>query len=264
MKLRTNIELTDEGKVIERETDTYVQKGENPANIIFKVMTEKAFWKFMLFLILLVGVKLVFTHQFMVMPKYYERVLGHDAPLGLLNAINPTIIVFGLILFIPIVGKFDIFKLIIVGTFVSALSVFVLIIPGKTVGTILNTTIENGYFVLILCQIILFALGEVIWSPRLSEYTVTIAPKGREGTYMSLAAMPMFIAKPVNGWLSGVLLNEYCPDDVMNGIVSGTRTFFNGPEMMWLIFSVIAISSPILVLTLKSFGSTGISVANFL
>jgi len=92
----------------------------------------------------------------------------------------------------------------------------------------------------------------MIWSPRLSEYTVTIAPKGREGAYMGLAALPMFLAKPLNSWLSGILLTKYCPDNVMEGIVSGVRDFWNGPEMMWLILGLISISSPILVLLFKN------------
>jgi len=203
--------------------------------------------------VLLVGVKLVFTHQFLVMRKYYERVLGDYAQIGILNAINPMIIVIGLILFIPILGRFNIFKLIIVGTFFSAISVFFLVIPGKMVGDAMGTSIEIGYLSIILAQIIVFAVGEVIWSPRLSEYTVTIAPKGKEGTYMSLAVLPMFVAKPLNGAISGRLLESYCPEGVMEGIQSGVRTFWNGPEFMWLVLGIISISSPILVLLLRNF-----------
>ena len=251
--LRTNIEIDDEGVIHTTDTDRYGAESDNPVSIMFEVMKEPAFWKFMFFLLLLIGVKLVFTHQFMVMPKYYERVMGHDAHIGLLNSINPTIIVLGLILFIPIVHRFKVFNLIIVGTFISALSLVALMIPGKIVGNALGDTIARGYLYIVLAQIVIFAIGEVIWSPRLSEYTVTIAPKGREGTYMSLAALPMFLAKPLNGFISGRLLNAYCPEDVMDGIVSGSRTFVNGPEMMWTIFAIIAISSPILVLVFRKF-----------
>jgi|GEM_PF-1383416 len=251
--LRTNIEIDDEGMIQTTKTDRYGAESDNPVSIMFEVMKEPAFWKFMFFLLLLIGVKLVFTHQFMVMPKYYERVMGHDAHIGFLNSINPSIIVIGLILFIPILPRFKVFNLIIVGTFVSSLSVAVLMIPGKWVGDTFGMTIANGYLAIVLAQIVIFAIGEVIWSPRLSEYTVTIAPKGREGTYMSLAALPMFLAKPLNGFISGRLLNAYCPEDVMDGIVSGSRTFANGPEMMWAIFALIAISSPILVLVFRKF-----------
>ena len=251
LTLRANIEVQDDGVVIEKEP-VKKEDRETPWAIAWSVIRESAFWRFMFFLLILIGVKLVFTHQFMVMPKYYQRVLGPDAQIGLLNMINPAIIVIGLVLFIPIVMRFSVFKLIIVGTFVSSLSVVFLMIPGKAF-TALGWSIENGYFMLIMLQIIFFAFGELIWSPRLSEYTVTIAPRGREGTYMSMAALPMFIAKPLNGWLSGMLLTEYCPEGVMNDIVSDSRSWSEGPEMMWLIFGIIAISSPILVLIFRKF-----------
>lgn len=249
--LRANIEVKEDGSIVEHAPKTKEER-EMPWTIALSVIKETAFWRFMLFISLLIGVKLTFTHQFLVMPKYYTRVLGDNASIGALNTINPAIITVGLILFIPIIMRFTVFRLIVVGTIVSSLSVFFLAIPGKFF-TVLGWSIENGYLMLVLLQIIVFAFGELIWSPRLSEYTVTIAPKGREGTYMSMAALPMFIAKPLNGWLSGRLLTEYCPDGVMNDIVSGARSWYNGPEMMWIIFGVIAISSPILVIVLQKF-----------
>jgi dipeptide/tripeptide permease len=247
--LRANVKIDDEGVVTEEPAKTKEER-EMPWAIAASVVKEGAFWRFMLFILLLIGVRLTFTHQFLVFPKYYTRVLGYDAPIGLMNTINPTIIVIGLILFIPVIMRFSVFRLIIVGTMVSALSVFMLVIPGKFF-TILGWSIREGYLFIALAQVVIFSFGELIWSPRLSEYTVTIAPKGREGSYMSMAALPMFIAKPLNGWLSGRLLTEYCPKGVMNDIVSGARTWYNGPEMMWLIFGTIALSSPILVLLLK-------------
>lgn len=248
--LRSNISVDDEGTIIETPPIAK-EKRENPITIAISVMKETAFWRFLLFISLLIGVKLTFTHQFIVFPKYYERVLGENAPIGLLNTINPTIITIGLILFIPVIMRFSVFRLIIVGTIVSSISVFALVIPAKLF-TVLGWSLHNGYLTLILLQIVIFSFGELIWSPRLSEYTVTIAPKGREGSYMSMAVLPMFIAKPLNGWLSGKLLTEYCPENVMDDIVSGARGWHNGPEMMWLILGLIAISSPILVLLLKN------------
>lgn len=252
MMLRGNIEVAEDEECTVQERP--VQKKEDqeaPWTIAMAVFKEPAFWRFMFFLVLLIGVKLVFTHQFLVMPKYYERVLGVYSQVGLLNTINPIIITIGLILMIPILGRFRVFDLIVVGTTISAISVFTLLIPGKWFQTNFGISIELGYLIVILAQIIIFAIGEMTWSPRLSEYTVTIAPKGREGAYMGLAALPMFLAKPLNGLLSGYLLENYCPEDVMDGIVAGTVNFWNGPEMMWLILGLISISSPILVVVFR-------------
>jgi len=250
LTLRSGIKVEEDGSIIEMPP-VKKENRENPIAIAISVMKESAFWRFMLFISLLIGVKLTFTHQFIVFPKYYTRILGENAPIGMMNTINPTIITIGLILFIPVIMRFSVFRLIIVGTIVSSLSVFALVIPAE-VFKLIGWSLHNGYLTLILIQIVVFSFGELIWSPRLSEYTVTIAPKGREGSYMSMAVLPMFIAKPLNGWLSGKLLTSYCPEGVMNDISSGARGWHNGPEMMWLILGLIAISSPILILMLKN------------
>lgn len=248
--LRSHVEVMDDGSVVEATPDPEAKR-EMPWTIFWEVVREKQFHRFLLFILLLIGVRLVFTHQFMVMPKYYTRVMGHDAPIGLLNAINPAIITIGLILFIPVIARFSVFRLILVGTTISAMSVFALCIPGKFF-TGLGWSLESGYLALILAQIIVFAVGEVIWSPRLQEYTVTIAPKGREGSYLSFSVLPMFLAKPLNGFLSGRLLADYCPEGVLDEISAGTRSYTEGPEMMWVIFAAIAISSPILIILLRN------------
>ena len=250
--LRPNIEvLDDDNCTVVEHPEKKKEERENPLQIAISVFKEKAFWRFMLFLILLLGVRLNFTHQFLVMPKYYDRVLGDYSAIGALNTINPIIITIGLILMMPLLSRFKVFSLIVLGTALSAISVFALTVPG-TVWVPFGFSIEIGYLIMILTQIVIFSVGELIWSPRLSEYTVTIAPKGREGSYMGLAALPMFIAKPLNSWLSGVLLTNFCPKNIMDDIVSGARSYFEGPEMMWLILGVLSITSPILVVLLRN------------
>lgn len=49
---------------------------------------ESAFRKLILFLVLTMGVRIVFTLQFLVMPKYYVRTLYDDFAIGSINAIN--------------------------------------------------------------------------------------------------------------------------------------------------------------------------------
>lgn len=86
--------------------------------------------------------------------------------------------------------------------------------------------------------VVVLSVGEVIYSPRVYEvralpppprcrraaaahpvahataaaqYTMLLAPRGREGLYTSLASAPMFVAKLFAGGLSGELLDRYCP-----------------------------------------------------
>jgi hypothetical protein len=43
------------------------------------------------------------------------------------------------------------------------------------------------------------------------DYTMDVAPEGREGLFGAIAAAPLFLAKLPTGVLSGYLLEEFCP-----------------------------------------------------
>eukprot|EP00301_Raphidiophrys_heterophryoidea_P007619 c12924_g1_i1.p2 GENE.c12924_g1_i1~~c12924_g1_i1.p2 ORF type:complete len:149 (+),score=42.66 c12924_g1_i1:194-640(+) len=82
--------------------------------------------------------------------------------------------------------------------------------------------------------VVILSVGEAIWSPRLYEYTVAIAPKGREGTYAGLSSAPYFVAKLGVGYIGGVLLEAYCP---ASPCAKGW--------MMWMIIGFTTIIGPI-------------------
>lgn len=50
--------------------------------------------------------------------------------------------------------------------------------------------------------------------PRFSRYVARVAPKDKVASYMSLAALPMFIAKPINGIIGGLLVAYLCYDGI--------------------------------------------------
>jgi hypothetical protein len=69
------------------------------------------------------------------------------------------------------------------------------------------------YMMAILCMVLL-SIGEVIWSPKLNEYTAAIAPPGQEGTYLGLTMVPWFLAKTVVSVLSGHMLQRWSPEKI--------------------------------------------------
>ncbi len=235
----------------EKAADPTPQK--TPLQIFAEVWKESAFQKLVLFLVLTLGVRLVFTHQTMVMPKYYLRTLYNDFELGLVNSLNPFIIVVGLILFIPIINKFDTVKLIVVGMLISALSLLFLAVPNSWILAIPG--IENmnqAYIYIIVAQIFVFAVGELIFSPRFVEYTASVAPKDKVASYMGLSALPMFIARPINGFVSGILIAGYSYEGVRAKIDTGNVSYMDSPEWMWMIYFFLAAISPIAVILLRN------------
>lgn len=215
-----------------------------PFKNIVSIWKEKAFQNLILFLVLTLGVRLVFTHQFLVMPKYYLRVLGETFPLGLANSINPIIIICGLILLIPILNRFDTFKLILSGMIISAFSLVFMAFPHPWLMYFFPTN-NSAYLFIIFAQIVIFSFGELMFSPRFTEWISMVSPPEKVASYMSLSSLPMFLAKPLNGMLSGFLLTNYCPANVSEKINTNSLTYWNSPEFMWLIYLMLAILSPI-------------------
>ncbi|MEI6655840.1 MAG: MFS transporter [Verrucomicrobiota bacterium] len=232
--------------------------GENdtkrPLHILLEVWKERAFQKLLLFLVLTIGVRLVFTNQMLVMPKYYTRVLYTDFELGLASSINPFIIVLGLIAIIPIINRFATVRLIIIGMAISAFSLVFLALPLEWVLRLPGIhNITQAYLFVIVAQIVVFAFGELIFMPRFTEYIASVSPPDKVSSYMALAALPMFIAKPINGFVSGILISKFCYDGIRPKIDTGNIAFRDSPEFMWVIYLILAALSPLAVIALRKF-----------
>ena len=238
----------------ESERSTGVSESRRPLAIFKEVWKESAFQKLVLFLLLTIGVRLVFAHQFLVMPKYYTRVLTNDFELGLANSINPFIIVVGLIVLIPVINRFATVKLIIVGMAISASSLVFMAVPLAWILTLpFIHNVQQAYFFIIVAQILVFAVGELIFSPRFTEYIASVSPPDKVSSYMALSALPMFIAKPINGFVSGILISRYCYDGIRPKIETGNIDYNHSPEFMWSIYLALAVISPIAVILMKNF-----------
>ena len=238
--------------VPEERVDKGSQVMRRPLGLIAQVARERAFQKLVVFLVLTLGVRLVFTLQFLVMPQYYTRTIGNDFDLGMMNSLNPFIIITGLILIIPIINKFSTVKLMISGMSISAASLILMAVPAEWYFVIPGIhTLNQAYFVAIVFQILIFAFGELLFSPRFSEYVARVAPKDKVASYMSLSALPMFIAKPINGVIGGLLVSYMCYDGIAAKMDTGHTTFWGSPEGMWTIYLIMAVISPLAIILTK-------------
>jgi dipeptide/tripeptide permease len=186
--------------------------------------------RFMWFIFILLPVRTLFAHQFLTMPDYIFRVFPPEiaAKFEWINGINPFIIVIGVPLIAMLTRKVNIMKVILIGTTISALTTFLLI--GREPG--LNA---------LLAYVIIFSMGEAVWSSRFYEYVSELAPAGQVGAYMGLAGMPWFLAKFTTGLYSGSMLAHFVPKEGLKN-----------PGTMWLIYAVIACLTPLgLMLTRK-------------
>ncbi len=224
-----------------------------PLEIAKAVLGESVFWRFVALISLLLGVRAVFLYMHLLMPKFWLRVIGPDAAIGALEAVNPVLVVIGLILLIPILHRFSVYKMLVFGSMISAASLFFLAWPawGQTV------------YWTSLASLAVLTVGEVIWSPRLTEYTAAIAPKGQEGTYLGLSMVPYFLAKTVVSLLSGHMLVRWVPEAaegqpiLRDRLAAGEIAFWDSPSAMWLILGAVALAGPILALVFRGWFTRG-------
>jgi MFS family permease len=197
-----------------------------------EVLADRAFWRFMLLLAFLALVKMMFQHMHFTWPKYVTREQGDDFPVGTVWSINALLIIVLAPLGTALTRDYKPLQVLLVGAFISALSPFALVFGSSMPYQ--------------LAMILLLTVGEALWSPRLYEYTVGIAPRGRESTYISLAVLPTFAAKFLVGPASGYLLATFCPEE--------------GPRQsayLWAIIGASTLVGPLGVLLLRGRMGTG-------
>lgn len=239
--MRRGVEVTEDGVVVREVEEEYQDKnavtatllsmrdaGKKTGSIFASIWKEPNFYRFLVFLSLVVLVRLVFYHMHVTFPKYSIRELGPGAPFGKLWTVLNAGLIFLLTLPVAAISsKISSYKMLAVGTSIAAIPVFFLTMPpewfqgmadgpfGDLIGHKLLgiSGAVDPLYVSIALFVIFFSIGEAIWSPRLYQYTAAIAPKGKEGSYMALSLLPYFVAKLIVGVLSGRMLQRWCPDD---------------------------------------------------
>ena len=267
--MRGGVEMTENGVVITPEKkigegqsffpalfSTIKKTGVDTFTKMKQVFLEKPFWIFIFMLFITVFVRLTFQHFHYTFPKYGIRIFGDGAKVGsIYGVLNPMMIVFLVPLVAALTKKIGSYKMMLIGTFISAFSVFIAVIPHQFfaplsdtwVGELifvrwLDVPVENRtpLFFSLIVFIIIFTIGEALWSPRLMQFTAEIAPKGKEASYLSLAVLPFFFAKFFVGPLSGWLVKTYTPDGLPAGVENYPDHF-----MVWVWVGSIAVISPI-------------------
>jgi MFS family permease len=158
-------------------------------------MVVKNFWRFVALVVITFGTRTAYRFLDAALPKYMERTLGEGSLYGTILMLNPL----STLLFTPLVAPL-----------VFLLSQYSNMLIGAVVATIscIFPLIESSYTMFALLSVVQ-GLGESIFSPRFWDYSIQLAPKGMEGTYMALAVVPQFFGSFVSGMLSGVFLDSY-------------------------------------------------------
>jgi MFS family permease len=185
--------------------------------------------KFFYFIFALIPVQTLFTYNWLILPQYISRAfegwIGEYFELAA-NA-NPILIFIAVPIITAMTQKAKVYNMMIYGTFIMAAPAFLLVL--------------GPYWYTLFPYILIMTIGEAMWQPRFLQYAAEIAPEGRTGEYMGVAQLPWFLTKVLVPLLySGWMMDRYCPAE-------GEQN----TEFMWFIFSLIAVSSTVLLLIAK-------------
>ena len=152
--------------------------------------------------------------------------------------------------------------LLLIGTIISVGSVFLVVLPPEMLAGLTDTWFgavifdrwlevpvgnRDPYYLSMVLFVIVFSIGEAIWSPRLMQFTAEIAPPGREGSYISLSYLPYFGAKFIVGPMAGLLLTSFAPEFGVDGIYG----YYPDHQMIWWWIGGSAALTPLGLLAFK-------------
>ena len=153
-----------------------------------------------MFSIVIVGPKLVFALLFFMLPRIIMQDYGEDANFGIYVSVAPILILLFLWILTPVHSTYDSYDIILLGCVIATFA------PTPM------------YFGVTIADWILFisiiSLAEALYSPMVNVFTFNFTKPGREGTFLTLTAAPIYFTMAVAGLMGGYLLeNFYPPED---------------------------------------------------
>ena len=206
------------------------QREINPINSGWKhtmeILALKRIWRLIAVICLLVIIKSVFFQQIIVLPLYMDREIGEDTYFGFMVMLNQVII----ITFIPVLA--------FTANYCSAYNSFIIAGSLSVISPLGFVLVSN--YISVLTFIAISSIGEGMLAFRMAEYTLKIAPEGRETVVVALSAIPMVFSLIFSGLIGGFLMNSYCPDG-------------DGNECwkVWGFISLIALPPTLMLLLLR-------------
>jgi len=193
------------------------------------------FWRFVIFMLLLMGVSSLFRHMNETLPLVLRRLYTDRVHFALVQAINPVLISFLAPWLQSVTDERPSYWVIAGGSAVSSAAVLALVADGSHSDTRRWPLHEASFveYLPYLIFMIVFSVGEALWSARVSAYTLEVAPRHRKATYRAAARLPVLGARLILAWHAWFLLQQYCPDPWCH------------PQPLWLVVWLFTAITPV-------------------
>ncbi len=207
-----NVDIETKSKTLRETWDALIKVMKKP-RLIALILIIAGFW-------------LIQHQMYASMPKYILRMVGeHAAPEWIAN-VNPAVVMIFVVIVTNLMKKYRAITSLKVGMFIIPFSALLMAsgpLMESFAGNSINLGIVNLHPVtlMMIIGIAFQGLAECFISPRYLEYFSYQAPKGEEGLYLGFSHLHSFFANFAGFFLSGFLLEIFCPDP-------------NKPEIMML------------------------------
>lgn len=168
-------------------------------DIFRDLVNDYKFWRFLLFSFVIVGPKLVFALLFFMLPRIIIQDYGEDAPFGIYIAIAPILIIVFLYVFATVQANYDAYDLIVLGASIATF--------GPVPMFFGMNIVDFLFFILII------SIAEALYAPMINVFTFNFTKPGREGTFLTLTAAPVYFTMAITGLLGGFLLENFYPSE---------------------------------------------------
>ncbi len=235
------------GNFLQRTLAAVKESALDTIRLFRTLLGQSTFFRLLVFFLFIGFLKAIFLQMDYVFPKFGDRELGLNAPVGKLASINAILI----IILAPTIGALTqravAYRMVIIGGAICAAGVFIMALPTAWFEPATHTAIGqwlghsylgltgpiNPYYIMAALYLTVFSVGEAFYSPRVYEYAAAIAPPGQEASYSALAYLPFLVGKLLIGG-AGFVLAAFCP-------ATGPRR----SNLMWLTFAIAASIAPI-------------------
>jgi MFS family permease len=194
--------------------------------------------RFVFFIFILIPVQTLFAHNWLTLPYYLDRAFRGSVVsdyFEFFSNINPILIFILAPVVAGLTARANVYVMMIVGTLVMAAPTFLLVL--------------GPFVVPFLAYILLMSIGEAMWQPRFLQWIAEVAPPGKTGMYMGIGQFPWFLTKFATGLYSGYFVETYIPKPE-TGLPTNT-------EVMWLIYALIAMISPVALILARKWMMAG-------
>jgi POT family proton-dependent oligopeptide transporter len=196
--------------------------------------------RFVVFIFSLIPVQTLFAHNWLTIPYYLDRAFTGTTVsryFEFFSNLNPLIIFVITPLIAAMTARANVYRMMIIGTFVMATPTFLLALGPN--------------LVLFVVYVISMSVGEAMWQPRFLQWVAEIAPEGKTGMYIGIGQLPWFLTKLITASYSGFFVARYIPKPETGLAVNSGA--------MWLIYACIAMVTPVILLLAKGWIGKGVA-----